>query len=143
MSHWQQYIPSLHQFFWFIIAIIAIVNITKLIDFLTEALSEMKPDGTKGKGSSKRLILFMFAAGFVYGWLRSIHANTKLDPYVSTLIVVFLLLGLAILKPDQANTLLDKLKSLVNFAPDNKGDGNPAPTLKTTTTTEVNTGPAA
>lgn len=133
MNKWQQYIPNIHQAFWIIIAIVAILNINKLVNFLTEALSEQKADGSRGKGSSKRLILFLFAGGFMYGWLYSLHANSKLDPYVSTLIVLFLLLGLAIIRPEQADTLIDKMKGLLSFKEDNKDKLQ----VNTTTQTEV------
>jgi uncharacterized membrane protein YbjE (DUF340 family) len=140
INNWHQYIPSITHIFWVIIAIVAIVKLSKLLDFLTEALSEQLPDGTKGKGSSKRLILFLMACGFIYGWLHSIHANTHLDPYVATLIIIFELLGLTILKPDQANALLDKLKALTNFTqqPEKKQEDKQSdPAVKVTTTTEV------
>jgi hypothetical protein len=135
MNKWQQYIPNMHQAFWIIIAIVAIININKLVAFLTEALSEQKADGTRGKGSSKRLILFLFAGGFIYGWIYSIHSNVKLDPYVSTLIVIFLLLGLAIIRPEQADTLIDKLKSLVSL----KSENQEAKTEKDKDKVQINT----
>ena len=137
MNNWQQHIPNVHQIFWIIIVIIAIVNISKLITFLTECLSEQNVDGTKGKGSSKRLILFLFATGFIYAWIYSIHENAHLDPYVSTLIVVFLLLGLAIIKPDQANTLIDKLKGLTTFKSEEPEPNKKNISVTTNSTTEV------
>lgn len=113
-ASWQQYIPhNLHQIFWVMLACLMIYKLSALVDFLTDCLSEQKQDCTKGKGSSKRLILFLFAAGFIYAWINSVHSGTKLDPYVSTLIIIFLLLGLAILKPDQATALLNQLKGLM------------------------------
>lgn len=118
MHNIQEYIPHLHKIFWVVMGIVAIAKLSKLLEFLKECLSEPTPGCERGKGSSKRLILFMFASAFVYGWIHSIHANTKLDPYVTSFIIVFLLLGLAIIKPDQAGNLLDKLKSLTTFKAD-------------------------
>jgi hypothetical protein len=145
MKEIARYMPHAHQWFFILVVAIFLYELRTILPFMLEVLSELptKEDiaknRTRGKGSIKRFVLFLIGSGLLYGWIFSLHGKMHLDPYVTTLFVVFELLGLRIMMPEQANTLLDKLKSLTNFKPDNiEQSEKPDPKVTTTTTTEVN-----
>ena len=93
---------------------------------LKEVLSEFTPDGKVGKAYSKRVVIMMFTSYFIYSGIYCLHSNSQPDDYVITLDVVFLLLSLRVLLPEQADSLLDKLKDL-----------DPIKKIKTETKTEI------
>ncbi len=140
MNFLSAHYPHLHTILFAITGLLVLYKLNTVIDFIKECLSEPdSPLGVKGKGSSKRLILFLFATGFIYGWIFSLHSHQLLDHYVCTAIIIFLSLGLAILKPEQLNILLDKVGSLKNILKEEKSDKTEQTTIKSNTETVIET----
>lgn len=116
MKYIKDFVPHLHVLFLLYLGFLITWKLNVFLRFIKEVLSEQNTDGSVGKGSSKRVILVLICFTFVYGVLYALHIDKEFDHYIATIIIVFLLLGLAIVKPDQANNLLDKLKSLTTFS---------------------------
>ncbi len=139
MEQVTKYIPHIHVLFLISIAILVVWKLNTFLRFSKEVLSEQNLDGSIGKGSSKRVIIMFFATTWVYQIVYSLHTGVMLDKYVITLNVVFLMIALKILAPEQVNTLLDKLKQFTTFKSETPQElpPKPDPTIRTTTTTEV------
>lgn len=106
-------VVHLHILLWCGLGIYILLRMKSIIAAFREILSEK---GDNGKLSSRRVTVFLFVFSAIYVWIYSMHANKEIDHFVFISVILLILFGLAIISPEQADTLLDKLKGITTFS---------------------------
>lgn len=112
MYNWMKYAPHAHIIIWAIVAIIAIWKLRPLMDVFISAVSEKKPDGSRGEVSIKRIIPLIFSLLICYMVVGYMHNGKQFNDTAFWGLLLFIGLATTVITVTQASGLLDKMSIL-------------------------------
>ncbi len=114
MNNWLQYIPhAAHTIVWMFAAVLIIIRLNSVANAILGAISEKKPDGTRGEVSIKRIIPFIFTLVICYMVVGCMHNEKK--EFNSTAfwgLMLYVALATTVISVSQAFGFFDRISIL-------------------------------